>query len=124
MHDLVVPNVSVERRRAFGGDASGEEVAGCSVLALLLKDVDTDDCRASRHRRRWVLEELTLDQGGLQDLEASLEDDLLLIVFQDAQKALKRRYRSLEVEVKAEALQDFFFKLYEVLLMHMTLLLG
>ena len=95
MDHAVVPDVCVELSLAVRARAAGEEVGGGPVLQLLLVYVDGYDCHTGGHHRWWVPQKFTGDQGGFQNLERCLKDDLIFVIIQDAQKSFKRRNRTL-----------------------------
>ena len=69
--------------------AALEKSTGRFVLAVLLKDIDAQDQGTGGHLRGLKLQEFTVNQGGPQDLKSHLEDDIMLIVIQDAHEALQ-----------------------------------
>lgn len=102
----------------------GEDTGLLECLLVPLVDVYTYDDGAGGELRRLVIQEAGVVQGELADLKGHLADNILIIEVEQAQIPLHGLDRVWEIDVEAEALQNFGLHVDDVLLAKLLLFVG
>lgn len=123
MDGAIIPDVRVQTEEAVRARAVLEKADRLILFAVQLVYIYAEDQRAGGDLGRLVLEERSLVELELTDLEGHFEDDLVVGEVQDSQEPLKRLYGPLEIKIESELAKDLGLKIDQHLLVDVLFLL-